>query len=239
MVKRYKKDLDVSYTLGTTLTIELLKTKPNYVTRVFVHSKVEKNDAFTLIDELCKQHKVELIQSDKVFNILADKENCYVIGEFKKYETPINPSTNHVVLVNPSNAGNLGTIIRTMIGFNLKDLVIITPSVDIFDPKCIRATMGALFHLNFVFYDNFKKYYQEMKTRNIYPFMLQAKKGLSEVIFTEPYSLVFGNEASGLSDEFLNYGESVIIKHTNNIDSLSLQIAVSIGIYEATKNNFK
>lgn len=50
---------------------------------------------------------------------------------------------NHVVLVNPSNAGNLGTIIRSCIGFGVEDIAIILPAVDLFDPKTIRASMGA------------------------------------------------------------------------------------------------
>jgi TrmH family RNA methyltransferase len=49
--------------------------------------------------------------------------------------------------------------------------------------------------------------------------------------------LVFGNEAKGLDDSFLKEGTSVVIKHTNNIDSLNLPIAVGIAIYEFSKKN--
>ncbi len=56
--------------------------------------------------------------------------------------------------------------------------------------------------------------------------------------FKTPFSLIFGNEATGLPKEFLNIGESVIISHSKNIDSLNLTIAASIAIYESTKNNF-
>lgn len=239
MVKKYKKDSPVSYTLGITLTIELLKEKIEYVNRVFIHSKTTKNNAFLLIEELCNKSNIPLIYNDKVFNILSDKENCFIIGEFRKFEFSIEQNNNHIVLVNPSNAGNLGTIIRSMVGFDLKDLVIITPAVDIFDPKCIRASMGALFHLNFVHYDNFLDYYNKNILRNYYPFMLQASDNLSKTEVKEPYSLIFGNEATGLSEEYLNYGKSLIIKHSHNIDSLNLPIAASIGIYEVTKNKFK
>ena len=70
-----------------------------------------------------------MIYSDKIFNIVSNKENCYIIGVFKKYESKINPKSNHVVLVNPSNMGNLGTIIRTAIGFGINDIAIISPAV--------------------------------------------------------------------------------------------------------------
>jgi len=54
---------------------------------------------------------------------------------------------NHIVLVEPRNMGNVGTIIRTMLGFGYRNLVMIGPAVDIFDPMVIRSTMGALFKL--------------------------------------------------------------------------------------------
>lgn len=239
MVKKYKKDSNLSYTLGITLTIELLKFKLEFVAQVFIHSKTIKNESIYLIEELCKKNNIPIIYNDKVFNILSEKENCFVIGEFRKYTTNIDNANNHIVLVNPANSGNLGTIIRTMIGFGLCNLIIISPAVDVYDPKCIRSSMGALFHLKFDYYDNFKDYYTKYQSRNYYSFMLQANNSLSDNQGTEPYSLVFGNEATGLGPEYLNYGKPLIIKHSPNIDSLNLPIAVSLGIYEFTKNKFK
>ena len=45
------------------------------------------------------------------------------------------------------------------------------------------------------------------------------------------YSLVFGNEATGLPDVFAGYGISTLIPHSNQIDSLNLAIAAGIGMY--------
>lgn len=59
-------------------------------------------------------------------------------------------NANHVVLVNPGILGNMGTIIRTMLGFNYTNLAIIRPG-DVFDPRVVRASMGALFNINFEF----------------------------------------------------------------------------------------
>ena len=60
---------------------------------------------------------------------------------------------------------------------------------------------------------------------------------LKDVKFETPFSLIFGNEATGLPDSFLEY-DSVIIPHSKTIDSLNLPIAVSIAIYSATSNDF-
>lgn len=83
---------------------------------------------------------------------------------------------NHVVLVNPGDMGNMGTIIRTMLGFNYSNLTIIKPGVDVFDPRVIRASMGALFNINFEYFDSFSEYLDKYPKRNIYSLMLKGLK---------------------------------------------------------------
>lgn len=237
-MKRYKREDEVSYALGITLTFELLKFSSEYATKVYVHSQMQKGESFDKLISLCKELKVPVEFSDKPFNILSQKENCYVIGEFKKFHRNIDCSKSHVVLHNPSNAGNMGTIMRSAAGFGITDLVIISPAVDEFDPKTVRASMGAIFRLNISVFDSFEKYMAVCGNREIYPFMLKAKKKLKELSVKAPFSLVFGNEATGLPDSFLEIGTSVIIPHSNRIDSLNLPIAASIALYETTKGDF-
>ena len=238
-MKKYQKNSLESYTLGTTLTLELLTKKIKYVKRVYIHSKQEKNNSYKKIISICKENKIEIIYSDKVFNILSDKENCYIIGIFKKYNCHVDLTKNHVVLVNPENKGNLGTIIRSCRGFNIENLIIIKPGVDIFDPKVIRSSMGAIFNLNFAYFNSFEDYINLVQKRNFYPLMLKATTNLSQVEVKEPYSLIFGPESSGLNDEYLKIGTPLIIMHSKLIDSLNLDNAVSITLYEFTKNKFK
>jgi len=125
-------------------------------------------------------------------------------------------------------------------GFGIKDLGIIKPGVDIYDPKVVRSSMGAVFKLSFKYFDSFDEYRNSF-SHDIYTFMLNAKETIHTVKLNEtrPFSLVFGNEGSGLSDEFLDIGTSVIIPHSNEIDSLNLSIAVGIASYEFTKNQMK
>ena len=233
--EKYKSSLPYSYTLGITLTIELLKKHPEDVLDIYYHSSFN-GEGKDIVDSICRKIGIEPIDNDKIFNILASKENVYCIGVFKKFASPIEKDANHIVLVNPSNAGNLGTIIRTSCGFNLNNLVIIKPAVDIFDPKTIRASMGAIFNINFSLFDSFEDYAKD-SNHHFYPFMLKARAKLKDTKFVSPFSLIFGNEATGLPDSFLTY-DSVIIPHAKTIDSLNLPIAVSIAIYSATTNDF-
>lgn len=233
-MQKYKKDSDMSYSLGTELTLELLLRHPEDVIRVYINSKQKENQIYEKIKMLCEKYNKEIIRNDKIFNILSDKDNCYIIGLFKKYESKINPNANHLVLVNPSNMGNLGTIIRTSLGFGIDNIALIKPAVDIFDPKCIRASMGAFFELNFEYFDDFDKYLATIEKRPIFPFMLDGAKQLENIIIPSKYSLVFGNEATGLPAYFHQYGQSIFIKHLKTIDSLNLTNAVSIGLYQFT-----
>lgn len=234
-MKKYKKEDETSYSLGTELTLQLLIDKPECVNTIYVHSKQNNNDIYKRIIKLANDNKVEVIHNDRIFNVLSDKDNCYIIGVFNKYKGSINAETNHIVLVNPSNSGNLGTIIRTSIGFGIKDIAIITPAVDYFDPKVIRASMGAIFEANIQLFSTFEDYKKIATNRDIFTFMLDGKNRIDKIAIPDKYSLVFGNEATGLPMQYHNFGKSVLIKHYNTIDSLNLCNAVSIGLYKFTE----
>ena len=84
----------------------------------------------------------------------------------------------------------MGTIMRTMLGFHYTNLVIIKPAVDVFDPKVVRASMGAIFHLNVCYYDDFETYYQQYKHHEFYPLMLKGAKNIHQVESLSLHSLV-------------------------------------------------
>lgn len=231
--KRYRKDDPVSYSLGITLTFELLRYKTEYVNKVYVHSAMKEGDTYDKLRTICREAGIPILQTDKIFHVLSQKENCYVIGEFRKFPGTLQKDASHIVLVNPSNAGNMGTIMRSALGFELNQMAIVRPAVDAFDPKVVRASMGAIFSTEFQYFDTFEEYQQQFGDRELYPFMLQAQIKLPQIHPSGIYSLIFGNEATGLPGEFLDIGTSVIIPHSDRIDSLNLPIAASIAMYAA------
>lgn len=236
--KRYHKEDGFSYALGITVTFELLKCRPEYARKVYVSSAMKKGDTLDRLLMLCGSLDVEVIYTDKIFRVLSQKENCYVIGEFEKFSLKPDMDKSHIVLVNPSNSGNMGTIMRSALGFGLNRLIIIRPAADAFDPKVVRASMGAVFSTEFAYYDSFGEYMEEACGRELYPFMLNAKKALYDVKADGVFSLIFGNEATGLPDSFRDVGTSVIIPHSDKIDSLNLPIAASIAMYHMTVGAF-
>lgn len=237
-MKVYKKGDETSYTLGVFPTIELLEKKSEYVQRVVVHSSIEQNKGYPKIKELCTKYHIPIDIHDKTIQKLSPKGNCFAIGVFRKYETVLEDK-KHVVLVNPMDMGNMGTMIRTMIGFGYHNLAIIRPAVDVFDPKVVRSSMGSLFHMNIQYFDSFDDYYALYKHHHLYPFMLKGAKNIHGVEDNGLISLVFGNESSGLDDSYLEYGQSVFIPHSEDIDSLNLSMALGIALYHFSKDSFK
>ncbi len=235
-IKPYKKDSDYSYTLGAFPTFELIKNRPEIVRKVLTDSSFTDMEK---LKKLCKQYGIQVEENNKLIAKISDKENCYVAGVFDKYDCRLRADRPHIVLVNPSNMGNLGTILRTAVGFGICDVAIILPGADIFNPKTVRSSMGALFHLNFRHYENFTEYRKEFEQHEVFTFMLNGENTLTlkDCPKSKLYSLVFGNEATGLDASYLEVGTSIFIPQTPEVDSLNLTIAVGIGAYVFSNQN--
>ena len=233
-LEKYSKDLEYSYTFGAFPTFELVRHKGECVIKVVLSSKLKQTADIEDLLRLCRVKNVAVETDDKLVAKLADKENVFVVGVFKKYAGS-GLGAKNLVLVNPSDMGNLGTIMRTALGFNFKTLAIVKPAVDVFNPKVVRASMGAIFSLNLVEFESLNEYLQTKNPK--YFFMLKGKKVLGQFeIEQKNFDLVFGNEAHGLPDVCLDVGTSVVIRHSKDIDSLNLPISVGIALYEVNKN---
>jgi TrmH family RNA methyltransferase len=65
--------------------------------------------------------------------------------------------------------------------------------------------------------------------------MLEGGRDIREVAFKEPFSIIQGNESRGLDQSYKNLGQSVYIPHAEDIDSLNLAVATSIGLWEVSR----
>ena len=231
-LKRYQTDFPYSYCLGVYPTLELLNYQPGEVLGVVLHSKGAANQGVAKIRQLAETLQIEIMENDRIVDKLSQRGNTYAIGVFRKYTRKINHQLNHLVLVNPSSMGNLGTIMRTMLGFSCHDLAIIEPAADPFHPKVIRASMGACFQLRWQNYRSFPDYWGSHSKHALYPLMTDGKISLPEMVFKTPYALIFGDEAGGLGEEFHQYGTSLRIPQAGEVDSLNLALAVGITLYQ-------
>jgi TrmH family RNA methyltransferase len=233
-LKRYRKDSRYSYAFGVSSTLELLDARPARMLKVVLDSKGGQNAGIAALKEECGRRRIPLITDDKTLRRLSPKESHLAVGVFNKYQTRLDPNKDHVVLVNPSDMGNLGSIARTMVAFGMTDLALVRPAADIFDPRTVRASMGAIFRLSFEYFDSFDDYRSRF-AHNLYPLMTDGRAPIDRVRFEPPVALIFGNEGGGLPDEFLDTGTSAAIRHEVTIDSLNLSAAVAIVLYERTR----
>lgn len=232
----YKEEYDYSYTSGAYATIEMLKANPDVVRSVYIHTKYARKED---IDGLCCDKGIPVLYDDRAFERINQKENSYVLGVFSKYICQLIPNRPHIVLVKPSDMGNVGTIIRTMAGLNMLDLAVVTPAADIFNPKTVRASMGALFQIRFQCFASFDAYKDAFPDHVCFPFTPEGEIPLSRANCPEAplFSLLFGNEASGLPDQCKSAGLGVKIPQSSLVDSLNLSVAAGIRIFIFAEKN--
>ena len=149
-------------------------------------------------------------------------------------ETTIALNDHIVVLDGIQDPGNLGTIIRNGRAFGLKNFVLSPKCADIYNPKVIQASQGALFKINFV-YSNLVDYLHKLKDYDYT--LIGTALSNSEVLtrdnegFTK-MALVFGSEGQGISEEILNLVDKKYYIAINDIESLNVACASAIVFYQ-------
>ena len=229
----YSKKLSYSYTLGVFPSLMLLEARPDKAVCLLLHPAGLESEGVDKLRARCAELGVREEQAERVLRRESKKDNCFAGLVFEKYESTLDPNACHAVLCQISDSGNVGTALRSLLGFGIRDVAIIRPCVDVFDPHVLRASMGAFYKMRVHTFDTFEEYRALYPERPLYPFMLDGAKTLNEVASQAkpPFSLVFGNEASGLPAHFAQLGQSVFIPQSSEIDSLNLAVAVSVGTY--------
>ncbi|NMB69696.1 TrmH family RNA methyltransferase [candidate division WWE3 bacterium] len=232
---RYSHTSEFSYCFGIYPIIDLLEKKSECAREIILSSKAEQGEGISKLLELAKNAKIPVSYSNAQIDRLTTNESVLAVGIFAKYNSELTHANNHLVLVNPSDMGNVGSIIRTSLGFSVKDVAIIRPGVDIFDPRVVRSSMGAIFSMNIGYFDSFEDYiFSNDKNRTYYLFMTDGEVSLKKIEKVSPFSLIFGNEGEGLDPSYRKYGKTVYIPQNKEIDSLNLAMSVGIGLYEFT-----
>lgn len=148
------------------------------------------------------------------------------------------PNPLLVILENIQDPGNLGTIIRTGEGAGITGVIISRQSVDLFNPKTIRATMGSVFRVPFVYADNLKDMIERLHERGIHTYAahLEGKRYYESFSFREGTAFLIGNEGNGLCRETAELAEEYLkIPMEGRVESLNAAVAASLLMYEAQR----
>ena len=140
----YDRKLDYSYAPGIFPSMEAVKKAPELVRRLLISAQAEDSEGVAALTELCRARNIRVETADKALARLSGKGNCYAAAVFEKRPGVLNPEAAHIVLHHPSDAGNLGTILRTADAFGVP-VLLSEGCADPYGEKTVRASMGAVF----------------------------------------------------------------------------------------------
>lgn len=189
-----------------------------------------ENEAFAL--------DIETLEvNEKVLNYISSlKTSAKVIGVCQKKNDEL--IGNHLLLLDDvQDPGNLGTIIRSAVAFNVDTVILGENCVDLYNEKVVRATQGLIFGINIISknLDNLIPYLKE-KEYKIYATKVTGGKSLKSIEKNEKFAIIMGNEGSGVKPSLLNAcDEYLYIDMNKNCESLNVAVATSIILYELDK----
>ena len=143
-----------------------------------------------------------------------------------------------VILEDIQDPGNLGTIIRSCVAFNVDTLVLSSNTVDLYNSKVIRATQGMIFKLNIIISDNLEVLIKDLKQRNYKIYSTNVKNGnsLKTIEKKDVFAIIMGNEGNGVSNKLNSLSDEFLyIDMNKNCESLNVAVATSIILYELDK----
>ena len=196
-----------------------------------------------LVEEaLKKTQAVEIYSLDETYTQVSES----VMRKLSSLSTPPNVLAvckkleegelkgNILILENLQDPGNLGTIIRSSVAFNIDTIVLSKDCVDFYNVKVLRASEGMVFNTNIVIKD-LNEVIPKLKNDGYKVYTTNVVNGtnLSKVIVPEKYAIVMGNEGNGVTKETANLcDEAIYIPMNKTCESLNVGIATSIILYE-------
>ena len=143
-----------------------------------------------------------------------------------------------IVLDNLQDPGNLGTILRAGEAAGATGVIMSKGCVDIYNPKVIRSTMGAIFRVPFVYVEDLVEVIEDLSKRGIisYAAHLKGKNDYDEEGYKVPTAFLIGNEGNGLSDEVADAAAKYIkIPMCGEVESLNAAMAATVLLFEAAR----
>ena len=154
----------------------------------------------------------------------------YQLDELLTTQNPL-----FVILENLQDPGNLGTIMRTGEGAGVTGVIMSQGTVDIYNPKTIRSTMGSIYRVPFLYVDDLMDIMDKLHEKGIHTYAahLKGETYYDTFSFCEPTAFLIGNEGNGLSKEIADKAESYLkIPMEGQLESLNAAVSAALLMYE-------
>ncbi len=223
--KKYRDKENLFLIDGKHLVLEAIKS--NYLKELIL----EQNEIFPINCET-------IYVTNDIINYLSELESpSNIMAVCEKIKEKEELGNRILMLDGIQDPGNLGTIIRSAVAFNIDTIVLGNNTVDLYNPKVIRATQGLIFHINIIKKDildiipNLKENnYKIMGTR------VTHGKSLKTLEKSEKFAIIMGNEGNGISEDIMEFcDEFIYIDMNSQCESLNVAVATSVILYELDK----
>lgn len=208
-----------------------------YIREVYVsESYIEKNG----ISDKLQRVGFETV-SDEVFKKISDtKAPQGILCVMNQYKYTLEDLLNKdnpvlVLLEDIQDPGNLGTILRTGEGAGIDGVIMTKDTVDIYNPKTIRATMGSIYRMPFLYVDSLQEVIGKLQEKGIsvYAAHLKGNEYYDNFDFKKGTAFLIGNEGNGLKKETADLADAYLkIPMEGKVESLNAAIATSLLMYE-------
>jgi TrmH family RNA methyltransferase len=227
MTSKKERDQEGLYVVeGEHLVYEALKE--NVVSELIISNN--KYDLFTfdnkvyVTDDIMKKI-CDTVTPQGIIALCKQKQ----LKELKRYDRIL-------LLDNIQDPGNLGTIIRSCVAFNFDGIVMGLNTVDVYNPKVVRSTQGAIFKVDLI-KANLVDYIDYLKSMGVSIFGTSLDGTvLSNIKSQEKMAFIMGNEGNGVSIDLLSItDQNVLIEISEKSESLNVAVASSIIMYNFRK----
>lgn len=177
--------------------------------------------------------------SSEIFNRISDTGTpqgfmCIIRSELSTKMKKIKEGKKYLALENIQDPTNLGTILRTAEALGSEGVILSSDCCDIFSPKVVRGSMGAVFRLPFMLVGSLTEFVYEMNKRGIctYASTPHEAENMDNVDFSDGGIILVGNEGNGLKEETINACmKRIKIEMKGKAESLNASAAAAILLY--------
>lgn len=172
------------------------------------------------------EHMSDTKNSQGILAVVRQKKYTELPGDF------------FLILDTLQDPGNMGTIFRTAEAAGVDGILMNRDCVDVYSPKVVRATMGAMFRMPFMVSDDLPAEIQRMKSEGVqvYAAHLRGTKNHWDFNYRQPTAFMIGNEGNGLQDAIADLADTYLrIPMMGHTESLNAGVAASVLMYEALR----
>ena len=181
--------------------------------------------------------------SPALFDYISDTQTpqgfmCIIkILDKSAYFDKINNGGKYLILDNVQDPNNLGTILRSAEAFGVCGVIMSDDCCDIYNPKVVRGSMGAVFRLAILSVNSLPEWFAEHPRLNTYAAVVDDNaENVTEISFETPCAVVIGNEGNGIQTETAAAcNHKITIPMNGKAESLNASVAAAILIWEMVK----